>query len=402
LKKQTRYWILAGIFIIACTGELTFENPIINPAAAQDGNPEEDEDRASVVTTPSRLMTFEKRIETYGNVATKNFSLVSARIPGVIDDIFVEEGDYVIKDKTPLFQIDKIKVTQAWEITRHAVAVADYGHRVRMATIARIEADLEKAKIDYERFKRLYEEDQAVTKNALESQESRYKKLKAALDEARAGADLALRQVEQARNRLVVAQKDLEDSLVKAPITGHISERSHEPGEMVGAGTSILRVDDLSVLEISGLLPAQYYSRIIKDQTMMIVNVNGTAVGKLPVTYRSPTIDSKLRTFEVKSLLNHPKEGIVPGSMSKLSVLLESRKSIGIPVKAVLIRSGHDIIFVPEGDKAKVVQVRTGLETDGWIEITSDNLQAGVPVITMGQDKLNDGSSINVVGEDNN
>lgn len=402
MKKQIRHWTLAGIFIIACTGWLTVENLIIDPAAAQDENPEGVGDRASVVTTLSSLMTFEKRIETYGNVATKNSSLVSARTPGVIDEIFVEEGDYVIKDETPLFQIDKIKVTQAWEIARHAVAVADYGHRVRMATTVRIDADLEKAEIDYERFKRLYEEDQAVTKNALESQESRYKQLQAALDEARAGADLALRQVEQARNRLIISQKDLEDSLVKAPITGHISERLHEPGEMVGAGTSVLRIDDLSILEISGLLPAQYYSSITKDQTMMFVNVNGTDVGKLPVTFRSPTIDSKLRTFEIKSLLYHPKEGIVPGSMAKMSVLLESHKSIGIPVKAVLRRSGHDIIFVSEGDKAKVVQVQTGLETDGWIEITSDNLQAGVPVITMGQGKLNDGSSINVIGEENN
>ncbi|MBN1847847.1 MAG: efflux RND transporter periplasmic adaptor subunit [Deltaproteobacteria bacterium] len=402
MKKQIRKWTLSGIIILACIGWLTIENLVINQAAAQDEAPKSEKERTSVVTTPSRLMTFEKRIETYGNVGTKNFSLVSARIPGVIDEIFVEEGDYVIKDETPLFQMDKIKVSQAWEIARQAVAVADYGYRARTATIVRINADLEKAEIDYERFKRLYEADQAVTKNAFESQESRYKQLRAALDEARASADLALRQKEQARNQLIIAQKDLEDSLVKAPITGHVSERLHEPGEMVGAGISVLRIDDLSILEISGLLPAQYYSSIIKDQTMMLVSVNGTAVGKMPVTYRSPTIDSKLRTFEVKSLLERPKEGVVPGSMARMSVLLESRKGVGLPVKAVLRRSGHDIVFTAEGNKAKMVQVRTGMETDGWIEITSGSLRAGAPVITMGQDKLNDGSSINVIGEDSN
>jgi len=354
----------------------------------------------SVVITPSRVMTFEERIKTFGNVESKNYALVSARIPGVIDNIYVEEGDYVVAGKTDLFQTDKIKVNQAVEIARQAVSVADFTHRSKLASVAKIEADFEKAHIDYERFKRLYEKDEAVTKNALESQESRFKQLEASLEEARANADLAQRQMEQAQSNLIIASKDLDDSLVKAPITGHISARYREPGEMAGVGTPVLRIDDLSVLEISAFLPDQYYSRILKDETEMHVIASGIDVGELLVTYRSPTIDNRLRNFEVKALLVDPPEGLAPGAMAKINVVLDRHDAMGVPRDAVLKRTTGEIIFLAEGGRARMVQVETGLEMDGWVEIISGDLHESASVITMGQDQLNDGSMISILRED--
>ncbi|MDB9822709.1 efflux RND transporter periplasmic adaptor subunit [Deltaproteobacteria bacterium] len=401
MEKRIRDWFLRSVFILACAGWFTCGH-LTTSSAAQNDSSEEGEVRVSVVVTPSRVMTFEESIETFGNVESKNYALVSARIPGVIDDIYVEEGDQVIEGKTDLFQTDKIKADQAAEIARQAVSVADFTHRAKMATVAKNEADFEKARIDYERFKRLYEEDEAVTKNALESQESRFKQLEASLEEARANADLALRQMEQAQSRLIIAVKDLEDALVKAPITGHISTRYREPGEMAGAGTPVVRIDNLSILEISAFLPNQYYSRVLKDETEIRVVASGINVGELPVTYRSPTIDNRLRNFEVKALLADPPEGVVPGAMAKINVLLDRHDAMGVPRDAILKRSSGEIIFLAEGGKARMVQVETGLETDGWIEIISGDIRDGSAVIIMGQDQLNNGSLVSILREDEN
>ena len=400
MEKRIRHWILKGILIPVCAVLFTCGNQAIIASAAQNDPSGEAEDRVSVVITPSRVMTFEERIKTFGNVESKNYALVSARIPGVIDDIYVEEGDYVIEGKTDLFQTDKIKVNQAVEIARQAVSVADFTHRAEMATVSKVEADFEKARIDYERFKRLYENDEAVTKNAFESQESRFKQLEASLEEARANADLAQRQMEQAHSNLIIASKDLEDSLVKAPITGHISARFREPGEMAGAGTPVLRIDDLSVLEISAFLPDQYYSRILKDETEMHVIASGIDVGELLVTYRSPTIDNRLRNFEVKALLVDPPEGLAPGAMAKINVVLDRHDAMGVPRDAVLKRTTGEIIFLAEGGKARMIKVEIGLEMDGWVEILSGDLREGASVTTMGQDQLNDGSMISILRED--
>ena len=118
-----------------------------------------------------------------------------------------------------MFQTDKIKLAKALEIAEKQVSVAEWASRAREATVRRIEADLHKAQTDYERFKRLYENDGAVTENALEAQESRYKQVLAALAEAKAAAGLALRQKEQAESNRAIAAKDLDDSLVRGRST---------------------------------------------------------------------------------------------------------------------------------------------------------------------------------------
>ncbi len=394
--------INTGIVIPLCAF-LLIAGALNREASASKNESSNDEDkRISVVTTPSRVMGFEDGIETFGNVESKNFALVSARIPGVIDDIFVEEGDHVIAGKTRLFQTDRIKVNQAVEIARHAVSVAEYTHRAKLASADRAGADFEKAGVDYERFRRLYENDGAVTKNAFESQETRFKQLKATLDEARANADLAERQTEQARSNLIIATKDLEDSLVKAPLTGYISARYREPGEMSGAGTPVLRIDDPSVLEISAFLPAEYYPRITAGKTIMHAYVNEIDLGEITITYRSPTIDNRLRNFEVKALVNNPPDGVASGAMAKIKVVLGRHNAMGVPRKALLKRTSGEIIFLAEGGKARIIPVKTGLQMNGWVEIISGDIKEGASVITMGQDQLNDGSLISVLREDKN
>ena len=125
-----------------------------NPAT-EDKAPEK---RVSVVVSPVREMVFEDRIEVSGNVEAKNTALVSARIPGALDDVYVDEGDTVKAGSTKLFQTDKIKLSRAREAAGKQVAVAAAAVRARHATVERINADLTKVQIDYDRYKRRYQE----------------------------------------------------------------------------------------------------------------------------------------------------------------------------------------------------------------------------------------------------
>ena len=54
-----------------------------------------------------------------------------------------------------------------------------------------------------------------------------------------------------------MAQKDLRDALVYAPISGVVSKRYKEPGEMGGAGQPVIRLEDPAVVEAVALLPAR-------------------------------------------------------------------------------------------------------------------------------------------------
>ena len=103
----------------------------------------------------------------------------------------------------------------------------------------------------------------AVAAQVAEQQETELQQCDADVKHTQALIDLAKAQLEQARLSLTIAEKDLGDSLVVAPVSGWVSERFREPGEMAGAGTPVLRIEDLSLLEISVFLPEEYYAHVV-------------------------------------------------------------------------------------------------------------------------------------------
>lgn len=351
-----------------------------------------------VVVKSPVLRDFERRLVVQGNLEAAEFAVVSPRIHGTIDAIFVDEGDSVVAGETMLFQIDKLNLEKAVMLRRHDLEVAKHAKRGRAANLKRVQADFEKTELDYNRYVRLFDKE-AVTPDAFERQESIYKQAKAMLEHAQTLVDLAEEQETQAEVALAMSEKDLGDAVINAPINGKISERLQEPGEMGQPGKPVVRIDNTSVIEASAYLPAQYYSRIIPGQTLMSIEVSGIDIGQQVLSYRSPTIDDRLRTFEVKCVLKSPPQGIVPGAMAHIVIVLESRAGLGVPSEAIQERGGRSVVFVVRDGTSHEVSVTKGLETAGWTEIIESDLNEEVSVVTMGQQMIDEGIRVSVQKE---
>ena len=351
--------------------------------------------RIAVAITPVGRRAFERRVVVQGNVEAKRSALVSPRVGGTLEAIFVDEGDRVEAGKTRLFQTDALKLRQALEIRKGESAVARCTSREKEANLEKAQAQLDKAVLDEKRFKRLRDE-KVVTVEDYERYASQLKQTSAMLKHGKSLVDLAVAQEQQAVHGVAMAEKDLRDALVVSPIDGVVSARYQEPGEMGAVGKPVVRIDDLTVLEVSAFLPAAHYQRIVPGKVKMRVRVGGVALGEPVVSYRSPTVDAKMRTFEVKCLLENPPDGVAPGAMAEIAVVLEHRDALGVPSEAVQQRGGRRVVFVLDGDKARVLPVTVGLDTDGWVELEGDGLKEGMQVVTMGQFLLNDGSDVAV------
>jgi len=352
-----------------------------------------------VSVVQARTMTFQSRLVTSGSLLAKDFALVSARRPGTLDAVYVDEGDTVVAGRTQLFQTDSVNLIRAVEIARQGVAAAECAVREAQANRERLEADFAKARIDYERFQRLYEQDHAVTKNAFEIQQSRFLQAEAALKHAAVSVELAGNRLEQARGNFLIAEKDLHDSLVVAPLDGVVTHRLREPGEMAAAGTPVLRIENPKSLEVSAYLPSDAYADVVPGRTEIHVRVGGVDLGNRVVTYRSPTVDLKLRTFEVRCDVADPPEGVVSGRLADVAVVLTRREALGVPAAAVQQRAGKHVVFVLEGATARSVAITPGLETDGWVEAGDSALADGAAVIVRGQQLLDDGTPVRVIEE---
>jgi RND family efflux transporter MFP subunit len=343
--------------------------------------------------------TFEARVTVQGTLEAKNRANVTPRISGTIEAIFVDEGDPVVAGKTRLFQIDALKFRQTVDMRRQDLAVARCALREKQARLEEVEAKLERAEKELRRFENLYKS-KSVTIDRLEQKQALYKQNLASRKHARSLVDLERERARQAEVALAIAEKDLNDTLLYAPIRGTVSHRYQETGEMGQVGKPVLRIEDPFVVEVSAYLPAQHYDRIRPGKTLMQLRVSGRDIGRHPVSYRSPTVDTKLRTFEVKCLLRPPPEGVVPGAMARVDVLLEKHEGRGVPAEAVLHRGGKSVVFILEGGVARMVEVATGLETDGYVELRGGAIPKDARVVIKGQTFLNDGAPVAIRKED--
>ena len=364
--------------------------------AAQDsGNGEE---KVSVVLRQAEQRHFEDRLVVHGTLEAKNTSLVSPRIDGTLDAIYVEEGDPVKAGETKLFQIDRVRVAQAVTIAEQDLAMARGQRQEAEANLERLQAQYDKAEKDYHRFTRLLEKE-AVTQDAFEKVEAQYKQAKAGLKHARTVVGVAEEQVRKAEAALRISRKNLSDSLVYAPIGGVVSHRMKEPGEMGSAGRPVVRIEDPTLLEVSVFVPEQYYPRVSVGKTMAHLAVGDEDAGADRVSYKRPTIQPELRTFEVKCLIEDPPDYVVPGALAETAIVFTERDALGVPSEAIQVRHNKQVVFTIREATAHRVPIETGLETGGWTEVTGGAVEAGMAIAAMGLFLLEEGTAVTVLEE---
>ena len=140
---------------------------------------------------------------------------VGFKMPGRITGLHAEEGQRVSKGER-LADLDSAELRSIVEQGRAAVRNA--------------EAEYEKARKDYDRYRALSQEG-AVTAQQLDS--------------ARKAHDVALSQVDQARAALRTAEVRFRDTAVDSPVSGIVLSKNVEQGETVVAGIAVYSLGDL-------------------------------------------------------------------------------------------------------------------------------------------------------------
>ena len=232
--------------------------------------------------------------------------MASFKVPGKIAAIMVEEGSLVEKGQE-LAVLDsrelEAKAAQAQGAYEAAQGLAgqaadgipltaqsvDAAIKQAQALVAQAEAGLTNAKQKYDRAKALYEGgavaasvyDEAT--NNLAAAQSQYDAAQGKLNEAQAALtkvkisaaqyDAALGQSKQAQGAVQEAQAYLENAHLLAPLSGYVTARMLEEGEMLNAGTPVLEITDLK----------HTYVKVFVDESKIgRVHLNQSAAIKVP------------------------------------------------------------------------------------------------------------------------
>ena len=346
----------------------------------------------TVETQPIRKQVFESRLDVQGNLEAVNIALVPARAGGTIEALWADKGS-LVKKGDKLAQTDAVKLGQAVTIRKRELDVAKCARREKEAALEQTKARFDKATLDFERYKKLLEQEVA-TRDEFEQRESEWKQQSALCEHSRALLDLAKAQEKQAAVALEMAEKDEQDSFITAPIDGMVSDRMRELGEMAAPGMPVFKIVDSRILDATAYLPSEYYDRFTPDAARIRLTVNGHELGEFPVTYRSPEIDPKFRTFEIQARITNAPDFAAAGGMARMQAIMDQRDGLGVPREALLERGGSRVLFVMDGETARQITVEPGQENDGWVEVTGAGLQEGLPVVVSGQSMLNDGDRV--------
>ena len=338
---------------------------------------------------------FKELLQVQGTVEAVNIARVSPRISGPIEAIYVKEGDKVVAGQTKLFVIDPLKLQKNLEIRKQEVVIARLALKEKEAQLKQVSADYEKSKIDAKRARLLWE-DRSTSQDNYEKAQLKFKVSEANFEHVNTLIDLSREQLAKAQIALTIAEKDYSDSTVYSPLTGVVSEKLQEPGEMAAAGKTIVIVKDPNDTEVTAYLPAEYYHKVNVENTPVKVKSFLEIPEDARVTYKSPEISPELRTFKIKCHTLNNSKLMVPGGLANLTLVLETRSGLAVPTSSLVNRDGSKAVFIAENGKAKLIKVKVGLENEGYTEVTSEQLKAGDKVIVVGQHMVNDGSSIAV------
>ena len=247
-----------------------------------------------------------------------------------------------------------------------------------------------------------------IKRSSLDAANAQVDNAQAAFDQASAAWDISTWEkdlaqseasVQRAAASLEMAQQRLDDSIIKAPVSGIISQRFLDKGDTASLTRPFITIVDMDVVKIPAKVQAEH-----------IVDINpGDRADVMPDAYPgqtfqgivsniSPIVDRASQTCDIEIEVANPDYRLKPGMFTR--VLLTALELTDVPVIPVdvLRKEGEEIfVYVVDGGKAAKRKVATGITDDIRVQILS-GLEAGEEFVIAGYHSLRPGVSVTLTG----
>ncbi|OQX54992.1 MAG: hypothetical protein B5M53_04955 [Candidatus Cloacimonas sp. 4484_209] len=303
---------------------------------------------------------------------------VVARVTGTLIKKFYTEGQFVKKGDL-LYQIEpdtyQAKVDEA------------------KALLQMREAQLNRARRDWNRIKALYEEN-AVSQKERDAALSAYEVAKAGTAEAKA--------------RLKMAKINLNYTSVKAPISGITGLKCVDVGNLVTNGTPLTTITQINPIYAEFSIPNM---DVIKEKYCIkngswknpagkikaVIKINGKRYKEMGfVDFIDTNMDIQTSTVKARAVLQNPDSSLMPGEFVRIALHgLVKKHAIMVPQKAILQNPLGTMVFVVDKGKAQAKPVKLG-ETSGNCYIVEKGLKEGDLVIVNNLFRVKPGMPVKV------
>lgn len=329
-------------------------------AEEQQAQQEELVKTVNVETETIKPQPFNRYLRVVGTVESSNDVQISAEVSGRIEKYLVEKGKSVQKGDA-ILQIDDQKL---------------------LREKARLEAQTEQAKEQYDRLKQVFEQDSIGSEIDVINARSAYQQSKSALESINV---------------------DLANTTVRAPFDAILEDRYLEEGEMASPGTPLIRIIGTNQLKVTAGVPARYADVINEgDSIALWFDTQESDTLTTDIVFVGSSIDQQNRTFkiEVKLPKDSPNYKVDMIANIRLNTLSEDNVIV-VSEEYVYKKNGDFVTYVkgtndsgePIAEK-RVVQLGPSFRSN---VIIRDGLQADDELITVGSAFLNEGMRLNII-----
>jgi HlyD family secretion protein len=326
--------------------------------------------------------SFGTTIEVSANVLPLKQVNVLPRVPGVIEEVLVDEGDWVEEGQV-LARLEQ----RDYQLAVREAAANLVASRAN-AKLAAIQAD--SASTQHDRMKSLLETDAIALSKAEKAADG--------LKMSQAQRDAAQAQVQQAQVGLEAARIKLSDTVIEAPYAGLVIKRFMDAGEIAGAMPPgiVLILADVTRMKVEGSVNELDVHRV-KAGMPVKVRVDALDHAELPGTLQlvTPMVDPQTRTAGIRVVLDNADRRLEVGMSAEIVLDLGQRDVVAVPVEA-LLRSGTSDradVFVVRDDQVQRREVVLGERRDDLVEVV-EGLAEGDLVVRSGATALVNGQRV--------
>lgn len=334
-------------------------------------------------------------LDASGYVVARRMATVSAKVPGRVLEVLIEEGQQVGEGQV-LARLDPVDAVQHQALARAQLAASQ-------SQLAGLETQLREAEANARRYRELAGQ-QLVSRAQYEAAQTQRDTLRAQIASQR-------RQNQVSQRQLAIATQGVDNTVVRAPFAGVVIAKAAQPGEIVspmaaGGGftrTGIGTIVDMDSLEVEVDVNEAHIGRVTPGMPVEAI-LNAYPDWRIPAEVIAiiPTADRSKATVRVRIRLNVRDARIVPDMGVKVSFLEkpatpDSPRRTGVLLPEAALRKDGEAAYVFRVDgeqRVHKVPVQTAATAEaGYIRVMQ-GLNAGDSVVVNAPDKLKDGMKV--------
>jgi RND family efflux transporter MFP subunit len=266
-----------------------------------------------------------------GDLRPEREAVLRAQLAGSVLEVRVKEGQPV-REGAVLGRIEARTLEDALRSAQSAVRSA--------------ETQLQVAQKESERTQQL------VTAGALAARE---------LDLSHNSVSAAEAQLADAQARLVTARKQLEDAVVKSPLSGVIARRSVNTGDIVTSGSELFTVVDPSSMRLEASVPSESLPELRLGSRVSFAVRGYTQPFEGKIDRIAPQTDAATRQLPIYVSIPNTAGKLVGGLFAEGRVVTSSANGVVVPVNAINTTGDMPWAARVVGNKVERVNVTLGL-----------------------------------------